>query len=369
MFFVHCRNRVFVSENGVEGNYTDYTGDKWLGIPWTEFDLGALRVGNTAAFEENGTMYIATTRLQTNTNLQDRRRYFFIYRLDDSWTHLVEDEEERIVAWWEFPNFESPYITTGDGWYYLFGSQTNGWGESRTRYRRARSLAELATASDSFVYMHPADNNNIKSMGTQFSFFHKLDNDRWIFGGRRHPIEDPDQFDSKYGKLVMAPATFINGIPNAFWKYSFDWETYDFDNSDFDSHSHYGYGHKPCPTCPTPVPTGNPSLNQIITPSTVLPTLSSSRPSSYEPSIIPSPVPFSLSPISPPTPQPSEATGRKSFLPSSALSSSSPYLPLTARPSLAVAETPSRTSTSNSERQVSNFAGLLGLGLNLLAIL
>ena len=45
----------------------------------------------------------------------------------------------------------------------------------------------------------------------------------------------------------MAPAKFIDGVPHVYWKYSFDWRSYDYNNPSSDDHNHFGYGHKVVP--------------------------------------------------------------------------------------------------------------------------
>jgi len=74
-------------------------------------------------------------------------------------------------------------------------------------------------------------------MGTQFRFLFEIKPGKWIFGGSRHPDEDPDHFDAKFGRYVMVPAQFINGVPTIYWKRQFDWNTYDYSSGDFDPHN------------------------------------------------------------------------------------------------------------------------------------
>ena len=141
VFFVHCRKHIYRSVTGIEGTYEEVL--PILNIPNQEFEFGPLKVGNTAFFldDTDGVMYAATTRIQKpsddNASIK-RKRYFFIYKLNDSWTALDDSNTTSpIVTWWEWQHYEAPYIIKRKGWYYLFVSQTQGWKQSRTNYRKA----------------------------------------------------------------------------------------------------------------------------------------------------------------------------------------------------------------------------------------
>ena len=238
---VHCRKQMFISHNGVEGDYSRHL----LNIKSNEEGRGRLKVGGSSMFRENDDLYLVTSRLQKKWIDGKRPRWQYIYKLNSTWTG-IEKDNPAIVSWlWD--GFEAPYIAKKDDWYYLFASRTQSWKQSTTWYRRAKSLELLATAIDSEVVMHPANTPAIQSMGSQFCFLQQFDDGKWLFGGRRHPAESPENFAYKYGKYVMAPATFIDGTPHVYWKYYFDWTTYDYTNPDFDTHYHFGFGHKKVP--------------------------------------------------------------------------------------------------------------------------
>lgn len=176
-------------------------------------------------------------------------RTAFIYKLDTSWTTFAPNHST--VATWNWPNREGYEIIKKGRWYYFFASQTAGFQQSRTWYRRAsRSLSKLANASDKEVIFHPQNTSNIKSMGTQFRIMMKVDHGKWLFGGSRHPEEDPSSFDPKYGRNIFVPVRFIHRVPNVFWKSQFNWETYQYNSREYDEHSHNGFGHgrQPCNT-------------------------------------------------------------------------------------------------------------------------
>eukprot|EP00979_Chaetoceros_neogracilis_P007884 scaffold1700_cov286-Chaetoceros_neogracile.AAC.10 len=153
-------------------------------------------------------------------------------------------------AKWNWPNREAFEVIKKGRYYYIFASETAGWRQSRTWYRRSISLKNLARASDKEVVMHPQNTKEIKSMGTQFRIMMKVGRGKWLFGGSHHPDEDPANFDRRYGRNIFAPVRFIRGVPNVYWKNQFNLETYQFKARTFDEHHHKGYGHshQPCHT-------------------------------------------------------------------------------------------------------------------------
>jgi len=55
--------------------------------------------------------------------------------------------------------------------------------------------------------------------------------EQYLFGGRHHPLEDPCNFAPQWGSHKMAPLRFNDeGIPEVYWKKSFDWKTYAYDD-------------------------------------------------------------------------------------------------------------------------------------------
>lgn len=234
---IHCRKKVFISHNGPEGNYAQLSD---LDIPTSYPDRGELKVGGSSMFLEDGDLYFITTRLEKATQ-SPRSRFAYIYKLNNDWTGLAQNDD-GIVATWLWNGRESPYITKKDGWYYIFVSQTKGWKQSKTFYKRSKSMKSLPSATEHEVIMHPHNTKNIESMGSQFCFFQEFDDGKWMFGGRRHPEEAPELFAQEYGKHVMVPANFINGTPHVYWKYEFDWTLYDYNAPlpDYDKHDHFG---------------------------------------------------------------------------------------------------------------------------------
>lgn len=232
-FVIHCRKKVYVSTNGVEGNYSKLTP---LKIPVKVNPYGKLKVGSSSTFEDDGDLYFVTTRLQKKVPGKNgyRKRFAYIYKLSSDWETV--DESEKEISWlWD--GFEAPYIVKKDDWYYIFASGCQGWRQSFTRYRRAKKLKDLKKAKDEFVAMNP-NPYGVHSMKSQFNFFAEFEEGKWLFGGRRHPDEDPKSWDLSKGKFIMVPATFQNGTPNVHWKLAFDWKTYDYDNPHNDAFSY-----------------------------------------------------------------------------------------------------------------------------------
>lgn len=173
--FIHCRRDIFVSTNGVEGDYME--------LPSLTNNVGTTdersrKFGGSSTFVDEGKMYIITSRLNKLT----RDRDIFLYRLNDSWTDW--HPEERIVATWPGQRRESPDIVKTDNGYYYFASETHGWKDSRTFYRRSNSLAGLSKAVEREVTFLPGNTNTIESLGSQFCSINRLEDNKWIFQGR-----------------------------------------------------------------------------------------------------------------------------------------------------------------------------------------
>ena len=239
--FIHCRRMTLVSDNGPEGTFTRLEN---LNIPKMVDDVDGLervemKVGTASTYREGNDLYFVTSRLQVQPGPDGKtQRYMFIYKLKSNW-----EEVEELVTYWHWQHKEAPHIVKTGGYYYIFTSKTYGWDESPTHYLRATSLEGFKDATDMEVVMHPKNTHSIQSMGSQFCFLQDFGNDQWMFGGRRHPHEASNLFALKYGQHVMTPAKFINGVPHVYWKESFDWQTYNYNDPDFDDHYHGGYGH------------------------------------------------------------------------------------------------------------------------------
>lgn len=231
--FIFCRKKVFVSDSGPEGNYTQLAH---LDVPFSHSGHGRMKNGASSMFEENGEMFYVTTRLQTENPANNR--FAYIYKLNSNWTAL-SSEGNPIIATWPSNFREAPFIAKQDDWYYVFMSETHGWDQSITHYRRAKSMVELPSAKEEEVVMHPANTAGVKSMGSQFCFFQEFDDGKWMFGGRRHPSEAPEVFAWDFGKHVMTPATFVDGVPHVYWKYQFNWTQYDYDSPEYDAHDYF----------------------------------------------------------------------------------------------------------------------------------
>ena len=57
---VHCRKQMFISHNGVEGDYSRHK----LDIKWNEEGRGRLKIGTSSMFRENDDLYLVNSRLQ-----------------------------------------------------------------------------------------------------------------------------------------------------------------------------------------------------------------------------------------------------------------------------------------------------------------
>ena len=205
--------------------------------------------GNQNMFKFEDQMFMTVSRCRKVNGKCSSERKALVFRLNDSWTNFVE--ENAVVAEWDWSNREAFHILRKRKWWYIFASETAGWKQSRTWYRKARSVERLAEAPDREVVMHPSNTQKIKSMGTQFRFVQKVSRGRWLFGGSRHPIEDPTNFDPKYGTHVMTPLRFRRGVPHVYWKETFSWKTYAYRSGDHDEHDVDWYG-------PAPSPNGQP---------------------------------------------------------------------------------------------------------------
>lgn len=173
--FIHCRRQIFVSTNGVEGDYVE--------LPALSNKIGTenernRNFGGSSTFVDEGKMYIITSRMNSHT----RDRDIFLYRLNDSWTDWHPDE--RLIATWPGRRRESPDIVKTDSGYYYFASETHGWRDSTTFYRQAESLVGLSTAAEHEVNFLPHNTDTIQSHGSQFCSINRLEENKWIFQGR-----------------------------------------------------------------------------------------------------------------------------------------------------------------------------------------
>jgi len=241
-----CKNRqFFMSNSGVNGNYT------LLPQPHDPSNLRHWHFGGSSTFQEGNNMYYIVSRCdKSNGKCVRSTRSLFIYKLNERWTDFALTSlsldtkvdisnyrtSNKIISW-TWPGREAPFIFDRNGFYYLAASETAGWKQSKTWYRRAASMDRLANATDIEVEMHPANSKKVKSMGSQFRFFIKVGEGKWLFGGSRYPVEDPTDYDSKFGRYILSPVSFVQDIPNVYWKKTFDWVDYDYKSGDYDDHS------------------------------------------------------------------------------------------------------------------------------------
>lgn len=226
-YVIHCKGRNFlVSTNGLDGEFQKV-------IPKPRDPSYLVREGwnwgaNSAFLDDDGSMYMVASRKKSPES-----RTSFIYRLRSDW--LDFHETDPIVVQFPWRNREALSLLKTDGWYYLLASGTRGWRPSPTRWKRSRTIVGLKDAKESEVVMHSGD-DDFDSMGCQFRFLMEIEKGKWIFGGSRHPDEDPTDFDATKGREVFCPMRFIDGVPHVYWKYKFQWDTYDYDSGDFDHH-------------------------------------------------------------------------------------------------------------------------------------
>lgn len=213
------------------------------------------------------------TDFDSNNNLGDDNEHVTNKR------NLSSDSE---IVSFEWESRESPWMIKRNNTYYIFVSQTHGWKQSKTFFKRSNTMTGLKDAMEENVIMHPHDTIHIMSMGSQFRFVmemkdiispkdqhdnsntdtnndtdhndSKIEIERWIFGGDRYPNEAPEYWDCKYGRHVIVPMTFIDGIPNVYWKKEFDWMEYKYDGG-FDENKNENNGYAPTPSITSSIST------------------------------------------------------------------------------------------------------------------
>ena len=241
--YIFCKNGLWFMQE--EPNLDPTIGSyKALPIPKDPSMLSQYKFGGESTYQEDDDLYLIVSRCRyrQNSDKVDRNaRKLFIYKFNDQWT----DFDSEIIR---FPwvGREAPWIIKRQNMYYIFVSQTKGWKDSETFYKQSDTMKGFKDAIEKKVFMHPNDTKSIKSMGSQFRFVMEPEygSDKWIFGGNRYPLEAPDIWDSRYGRHIMVPMNFIDGVPHVYWKRKYDWLTYGY-NGDYDEHNHGGNGHRP----------------------------------------------------------------------------------------------------------------------------
>jgi len=240
---VHCRKIVCVADHP--------WGEYNCSVPMLNVGDNTRKVGGSSMFRQGNDLYFVTSRVQKEDTIpvnQKPNRFVVVYKLTENWLQVYETTVER-----EYNRRESPYIVEHEEEYYLFTSRSKEWKNSTTQYLRASSLEGLKDAGEEQVTFYPENTNKIKSMGTQFTFAQKFDDEngeeRYMFGGRHHPLEDPCNFAPQWGSHKMAPLRFDDaGIPEVYWKKSFDWKMYNYNTPTFDQHDKEYYQ----PVCDKP---------------------------------------------------------------------------------------------------------------------
>lgn len=230
--FVHCNCRkIIMSDDGIGGEFKlfkmsdDPTDLRKLGWNW----------GSGTVFQDEKDMYMAVSWCDKSKGFcVASTRKGIIYKLNSAWTDF--DETEPVIAEFSWPHREAFDLSKRGKWYYLAASETQRWRQSRAWYKRSRTIKGLQYAKENQMVMHLSNGNNVLSMGTQFRTLMKVGKGKWLFGGSRHPDEDPNNFDPKHGRFIFVPVKFVQGVPHVFWKNSFDWDTFSYESPDYDSY-------------------------------------------------------------------------------------------------------------------------------------
>jgi len=196
-------------------------------------------------YQEESDMYLLTSLTEEIGDENDgSTRTLYIFKMNESWTGF--DATSPVVASWSWKHREGICLFKRGETYFLTASRAAGWRDSTTWSRKATSLEKLSQVNDVEVVFHPDNTREIKSMGSQHRQIFQVSSRQWLFLGSRHPDEDPSEYDSRFGRNIIAPVRFVDGVLNVYWKNQFDMDTYDFESGDYDNqHFHEGFGHMP----------------------------------------------------------------------------------------------------------------------------
>mmetsp|Transcript_433 Transcript_433/g.723 ORF Transcript_433/g.723 Transcript_433/m.723 type:complete len:425 (-) Transcript_433:616-1890(-) len=227
---VHCSSRkIVISDDGIDGEFKlhemsdDPSGYKERGWKW----------GSGTVFQDDSDMYMAVSWCdKPDGSCMATTRRGLIYKLNSNWTDF--DETDPIVSDFVWPHREAYDMFKKGNWYYLAASETQRWRQSRSWYKRSLTIKGLQDAKEKQMVMHLSNDENVLSMGTQFRTLIRAGSGKWLFGGSRHPDEDPQNFDPKHGRFIFVPVKFIRGVPHVFWKSKFNWDTYSYETPDHD---------------------------------------------------------------------------------------------------------------------------------------
>ena len=128
-------------------------------------DYPNYRWGSSETFQDGDDMYYITSRKLDEAGAAYTRSVF-VYRLDQTWSKL-----EELYAIWSWPHREGLHMVKNGDFYYIFASQTAGWKDSRTWYRKATSIKGLADVTEEEVIFYPANSNVIRSHGSIQNIF------------------------------------------------------------------------------------------------------------------------------------------------------------------------------------------------------
>mmetsp|Transcript_10910 Transcript_10910/g.16360 ORF Transcript_10910/g.16360 Transcript_10910/m.16360 type:complete len:374 (+) Transcript_10910:40-1161(+) len=212
-YHLHCKRREFYISDSIDGDFVR------LAKPKDPSNNDGWRWGANYVYQEKNEMYLVTTMSLENADgtIDGTTRTLYIFKMNKAWTGF--DPTTPIVATWSWPKREGLCLFKERSTYFLTASHTAGWKNSFTWFRSADTMEQLSQASDVEVLFSPENTSSIKSMGSQHRQIIEVSSGKWIFMGSRYPDEAPSKYDSKYGRNIVTPVRFIDGVPNVYWKY------------------------------------------------------------------------------------------------------------------------------------------------------
>lgn len=238
-YFIHCSLGVlFETFDGQPLESTEFVRQSKLNDP-APLPYRDYKWANCDTHVDGENLYFVVSR-RSKTGDTVNSRVGMIYKFDSTWHSLTE-----VVAVWSWIGREAYDMIKNGEYFYLFASQTARWRQSRTFFLRSPTMEGFANATEEEVVMNPIWTNEIQSMGSQFRTIVEVENGKWLFGGSRHPDEDPVNWDYRYGRYLFAPLQFgTDNTIRAYWLKEFDWKTYIYGSEVFDEHDHGTTGHK-----------------------------------------------------------------------------------------------------------------------------
>lgn len=197
-YHLHCKSRKFYISDSIHGDF------QLIPEPTDPSNNSDWRWGGIAFIKRKATfnMYLLTTMSKTiGIQLTDRPAH----SISSKWTNLGHDLIQRLLLWHPGAGKTGKgSISSKEG--------TAGWTDSITWFRSAKSLEELSQADDVEVLFYPDNTSEIKSMGSQHRQIFKVGYGQWMYLGSRHPDEDPLEYDARYGRSILAPVRFVDGV-------------------------------------------------------------------------------------------------------------------------------------------------------------